>query len=266
MAFKALLGSRDPSVYADFLLPHVDALTHVLDLGCGDGALSIGLAATAGQVTAVDVSPEDFAAAVAYTAHHGLGRLTFVEGDATRLSFDAQTFDAVLCHSLLEAGPDPTLVLAEVWRVLKPGGYVGVASTEYDGLILAGPDVELLRRSNTIREQLWILSGADPFLGRELRRLIGEAGFVDVEATTKAFSYGTPARVREFAEGRAAECWDDEYVAEAVDAGLATEDEMAAMARAWSAWGESAAAYAAFTWCRAVARKPLITTESHRDR
>ncbi len=261
MAFEDLLGTRDASVYADFFLPYLDALTHVLDLGCGDGALSIGLASTAGQVTAVDTSPDDFAAAEVYAAIHGLDHLSFVEGDATRLAFEDRTFDACLCHSLLEAGPDPALVLAEVWRVLRPGGYVGVASTEYDGLILAGPAVDLLRRSNTIREQLWILSGADPFLGRELRRLVTEAGFEEVEATTKAFSYGTPPRVREFAEGRAAECWDEEYVDEAIRAGLATADEMATMARAWSAWGESPASYAAFTWCRAVARKPRVTNE-----
>ena len=261
MAFEDQLGARDARVYADFFLPHIDALTHVLDLGGGVGALSIGLAAPAGEVTAVDTSPEDFAAAEVYAAANGLEHLTFVEGDATAMTFPAGTFDACLCHSLLEAGPDPAVVLREVWRVLKPGGLVGVASTEYDGLILAGPDVDLLRRSNAIREQLWMLSGADPFLGRELRRLVGEAGFEDVEATTKAFSYGTPARVREFAEGRASECWDDEYVAEAMGAGLATAEEMATMARAWSAWGESPAAYAAFTWCRAVGRKPRVTLD-----
>ena len=47
-----------------------------------------------------------------------------------------------------------------------------------------------------------------------------------MEATTKAFSYGTPARVRGFARGRASECSDAGYVAEAVKASLATEDEI----------------------------------------
>ena len=257
MAFEDLLGTRDVNVYADFLLPFLDQTSHVLDLGCGDGVLAIGLASHTAQVTAVDLAPEDFAAAEVYAAIHEIPNLTFVEGDATRLGFEDATFDACFCHSLLEAGPDPAQVLAEVWRVLRPDGYVAVASTEYDGLILAGPDVDLLRRANGIREQLWQLAGADPFLGRELRRLVGQAGFEDVEATTKAFSYGTPALVRAFANGRGAECADDEYVAEAAAAGLATADELAAMAKSWAAWGESPAAYAAFTWCRAVARRPF---------
>ena len=105
---------------------------------------------------------------------------------------------------------------------------------------------------------MWLRSGADPFLGRELRRLVSEAGFVDVVATTKAFSYGTPALVESFARGRATECSDDQYVAEAVAAELTTPDEMVAMADAWVAWGGSEAAYAAFTWCRAVGRRPEL--------
>ena len=66
---------------------------------------------------------------------------------------------------------------------------------------------------------------------------------------------GTPDRVRAFAHGRAAECSEAEYVAETVGADLTTEDEMAEMEVAWSRWGESRTAYAAFTWCRALARR-----------
>jgi ubiquinone/menaquinone biosynthesis C-methylase UbiE len=240
--------------YADFLLPHIGNETHVLDLGCGDGELTSGLASVCGRVTALDLSTESSTAAVAASLRrHGVG---FVQADATQLPFLDRTFDAVLAHSVLESGVEPPKLLAEAWRVLRPGGALGVASVEYGGLILAGPQVELLRRSNHVREQIWLHSGANPFLGRELRRLLDEAGFVDVEATTKAFSYGTPALVGAFARGRASECSDAGYVAEAVEARLTSEDEMAQMAAAWSQWGESHAAYSAFTWCRAVAFRP----------
>ncbi len=247
------MAARAAGDYADFLLPHLGKETHLLDCGCGDGVLTVGLANVCGRVTALDVSAEDFQASV---ASHGLDDLSFVQGDATLLPFRHGTFDAVLAHSVLESGVEPARLLAEAWRTLRPGGWLGVASVEYGGLVLAGPDVELLRRSNEIREQTWLRAGADPFLGRELRRLVCDAGFVDVEASTKAFSYGTAARVRTFAQGRASECADTEYVAEAVEADLTTEEELAEMAVAWSRWGESEAAYAAFTWCRAVARRP----------
>jgi ubiquinone/menaquinone biosynthesis C-methylase UbiE len=252
MAFMDRMASRSAADYADFLLPHLSNATDLLDLGCGDGALTAGLHSVCASVTALDESADDFLDGAATLE---LAGLSFVQGDATQLPFSHGTFDAVLAHSVLESGVDPARVLSEAWRALRPGGLLGVASVEYGGLLLAGPQVELLRRSNDIRVDTWLRSGADPFLGRELRRLVTEAGFVDVEASTKAVSYGTPARVREFAAGRASECSDAEYVADAVDAGLTTEDEMAQMSAAWSDWGESPAAYAAFTWCRAVARR-----------
>jgi hypothetical protein len=140
-------------------------------------------------------------------------------------------------------------------RVLRPGGIVAVASVEYDGLILAGPHENLLRRFYAIREQLWIRDGADPYLGRRLRGLLTEGAFIDVEATTKAISYGTSELVATFGRGRAEDCEDDWYASSAVDAGLATSSEVEAMHDAWLAWAEAPSAYAAFTWCRALGRK-----------
>ena len=245
------MASRAAIDYADFLLPHLTKATHVLDIGCGDGVLTAGLSAWCGSVTAVDVAAEDFRQGPALRLAH----VTYVQADAMQLPFPDGAFHAVLAHSVLESGVEPTRVLAQALRVLRPGGWLGVASVDDGGLLLAGPEVELLRRSNDIREQTWLRSGADPFLGRELRRVITEAGFVDVEASTKAFSYGTAERVREFAAGRASECSDTRYVAAAVERSLTTEDEMAGTAAAWYRWGESHAAYAAFTWCRAVARR-----------
>jgi len=54
--------------------------------------------------------------------------------------------DAVLGHSVLEALDRPGDALDEMRRVLRPGGIVAVASVEYGGLVLAGPDAPLLRR------------------------------------------------------------------------------------------------------------------------
>lgn len=255
MSFDDQVAARAARDYADFLLPVLGQETHLLDVGCGDGALSVGLGRICGRVTALDRSADDFQIAAAWA--RGRDDLTFIQGDATCLPFRDSTFDAVMAHSVLESGVEPAELLSEALRVLRPGGWLGGASVEYGGLILAGPEAELLRRSNWIREQLWLRSGADPFMGRALRRLLHDAGFVHVEATTKAFSYGTPERVRIFALGRASECSEPEYVTEAVEAGLSTADELAQMAAAWSRWGHSPAAYASFTWCRAVGRRPV---------
>ena len=255
------LAHRSPEVYADFVLELLEPAHELLDMGCGDGMLSIGLAQRC-RVTAVDLSAEVFSEAVEIARRRNVDSIRFEVADATALPFADETFDVVFAHSVLEAGPAPQRVLAEALRVLRPGGLLGVACVEYGGLILAGPEVSVLRWSNAVREQLWLAGGSNPFLGRELRGLVATTGFVDVRATTRAISYGTAQQVRVFADARAAECADEEYVGAAVAAGLAVPGELAAAAQAWEQWAESPASYASFTWCRAVGRKPSTDVDA----
>ena len=131
-----------------------------------------------------------------------------------------------------------------------------MASVEYTGLILAGPHHDLTSRFYAIRERLWQIEGADPYFGRELRGLLLGAGFANVIATTTYINYGTTEAVNEFGLGRAEDCNDDWYTTSAVQHGLATQEELAAMRRAWLEWSASSTSYAAFAWCRALGWKP----------
>jgi len=85
----------------------------ILDLGCGDGALTIELARIA-SVVGVDSSAEQVAAAKS----HGLDARVM---DGTALTFDGE-FDAVFSNASLHWMRDPDAVIAGVWRALKPGG------------------------------------------------------------------------------------------------------------------------------------------------
>ncbi len=86
----------------------------VLDLGCGDGALTERLAATGCRVVGVDSSPEQVAAARA----RGLDARVM---DAARLDFESE-FDAVFSNASLHWVKDADAVIAGVRRALKPGG------------------------------------------------------------------------------------------------------------------------------------------------
>jgi trans-aconitate methyltransferase len=90
----------------------------ILDLGCGDGALTAELVAAGCQVVGIDASTEQVAAAQA----RGLEARV---ADATRLAFNAE-FDAVFSNAVLHWIKSADDVIAGVARALKPGGrFVG---------------------------------------------------------------------------------------------------------------------------------------------
>lgn len=87
----------------------------ILDLGCGDGQLTQRLAQTGAQVTGVDASAEMAAAARA------LGVVAEV-GNAEALPYPDRSFDAAFSNAALHWVRNQDAMLAEVHRVLKPGG------------------------------------------------------------------------------------------------------------------------------------------------
>jgi methylase of polypeptide subunit release factors len=78
----AFLDARSVDDYADFLTPHLSSESHLLDLGCGTGALALGLAARTGRVTGLDTDADDLAEARAHADRLGVTKAEFREGSA----------------------------------------------------------------------------------------------------------------------------------------------------------------------------------------
>lgn len=257
MSFEDLLRNRSATEYAEFVLPSIGSRDRVIDVGCGPGSITVGLAKVAGHVTGIDVDDAEFADARAYAAEHGISNVEFREGSIYELDQPDASADVCTLCSMMETLDDPLAGLAEVRRVLKPGGLLGASSIEYGGLILHGPGEPLLRRFYELRLKLWEAQGdVHPFRGRELPGLLLAAGFEQVEAVTTYFSYGTEERVRIFGLARAADCRDEWYVGGMTEHGFADQDEIDSLERAWTTWAESPDSFAAFAWGRATGRKP----------
>lgn len=257
MSFEDLMRGRSAAEYADFVLPSIRGEDRILDVGCGPGSITLGLAQVAGQVTGIDVDDAEFADARAYATEHGIANVEFREGSIYELDVPNASIDVCTLFSMLETLDDPPVGLAEARRVLRPGGLLGTSSIEYGGLILHGPGEPLLRRFYELRLQLWEAQGDVYFhRGRELRGLLLAAGFEQVEANTTYFSYGNEERVRTFGLARAADCRDEWYVDGIAEHGLADRDEIDALEQAWVRWAGSPDAFAAFAWGRAVGRRP----------
>jgi SAM-dependent methyltransferase len=112
---------------ADQLIPPlVAAVTgagSVLDLCCGHGNATRHLVDAGMEVTGLDFSP-----AMLDRARRHVPEADFVEGDAADLPFADDRFDAVVCNVGFGHLPDPAAALAEIARVLRPGGVAALTS------------------------------------------------------------------------------------------------------------------------------------------
>lgn len=114
----------------------------VLDCSCGIGTQAIGLALRGHRVTGTDLSPRAVARAAREAAGRSLELRTAI-ADMRRLPFADGRFDAVVCadnalpHLLTER--DAHAALAEMRRVLRPGGVLLVSTRPYDDLVRDRP-------------------------------------------------------------------------------------------------------------------------------
>ena len=153
----------------------------VLDVGCGSGAVTRAmarLAAPGGRATGLDASPALLAFARQYAEEEALGQtIEFREGDCRSLPFPDASFDAVLAATVLSHVPEAERALAEMVRVTRPGGRVGVFDFDADSFVIAHPDRALTRRIVASYSDHATINGS---LTRELPGRLAGLGLADV--------------------------------------------------------------------------------------
>ena len=119
--YGPLMQSSEPlyAAIAQQMQPHLTPEMNVLELACGSGQLSFRLSRLVRDWEATDFSPKMIAQAKLKPRGTGLH---FSVQDATSLPYADETFDAVLIANALHIMPRPEKALAEIYRVLKPGG------------------------------------------------------------------------------------------------------------------------------------------------
>lgn len=131
--YEELIGKAGEAIYARIVAEHIPvppAEGMIVDVGCGAGRLTWYLAAryNQAQVLGLDLSPEMIARAEERNA--ALPNLRYREGDALNLPLDTESVDMVVSVGSIKHWPDRALGLAEVLRVLKPGGKLYIAEVE----------------------------------------------------------------------------------------------------------------------------------------
>lgn len=123
--FGALLWSTDAGrlFRQTALLAEVPDGSTILDVPCGGGLALRGLSPEqAVRYVAVDLSPVMLARARGQAERRGLRQVEFVEADVESLPFGDAEFELCITYNSLHCFPDPAAALAEMVRVLRPGG------------------------------------------------------------------------------------------------------------------------------------------------
>ena len=193
--FMELLQRRSAAHNAAHLLPHLRMGMTLLDLECGPGPITSGLAAVVhpGRAYGVDLNEEQLELARRQALELGLENLEFHQSDALRLPFPDRSFDAVHCHGFLMHSPCIKEQLAEILRVLKPSGILASRDMDVPTSFITpaalsdnifGMLAEVIRRE-----------GGDPWMGRRLKAFFLNAGLEEVETGCNADCFTQPEEV-----------------------------------------------------------------------
>ena len=172
-AFKGATGpGMDEEIRIARLLLGLSAGHTVLDVASGPGNFTRAFAKTVGPeglAIGIDASETMLARGAADNSRSGLGNVALMRGDAVRLPFIDGSFDAVCCFAALHLFADPFDALADMSRVLRPGGRIAIMTS--------------VRRQITLRPLKPVLqrtSGMRMFEHDEIVDALRALGFADV--------------------------------------------------------------------------------------
>lgn len=109
-----------------------DFLAGWVDVACGPGVVTRATAERVGSVSGVDLTPAMIEEAEKRTREEGIRNVSFSVGDATSLDFADGAFDGAITRLSLHHVPAPGRAVAEMARVVRPGGMVVIGDLAGD--------------------------------------------------------------------------------------------------------------------------------------
>jgi SAM-dependent methyltransferase len=177
-ALRASLGCGNPTALAEL---HPGET--VLDLGSGGGIdvlLSARRVGPTGKAYGLDMTDEMLALARENQRASGLTNVEFLKGEIERIPLPDASVDVIISNCVINLSADKDRVLAEAFRVLKPGGRFAVSDVVVRGEVPAE-----IRRN----VELWIGCVAGALEEQEYRAKLARAGFVSIDVEpTRVFS------------------------------------------------------------------------------
>jgi len=229
----------------------------LLDVGCGPGTITLGLARAVnpGECVGVDVVPEVVAEATTRAAEAGAANARFEVADTYALPFADASFDVVHAHQVLQHLSRPVPALAEMRRVLRPGGLLAARDADY-GTMVWWPRNAEVERFFAVYHAVAARNGADADAGRRLHAWAREAGFSQPRISGTVVMFANRESVANWGLSWAERTERSNVGRHALEYGLATAGELAQMAAGWRAWAEEADAFFMYVNVEVLARAP----------
>src|SRR5262245_42321776 len=126
-------AQRTADEAAAFVLPELRVGMRVLDVGCGPGSITRGLAerVAPGDVVGVDLSKDTLEGARRDAAERGLDNLRYEEASVYALPFADASFDVAFAHQVLQHLSEREAAVGEMLRVLRPGGLLAIRDIDW---------------------------------------------------------------------------------------------------------------------------------------
>ena len=153
----------------------------LLDAGCGPGEISARLADRFPGAAVLGVDVEEGHLALARRRHAALApRLAFERRSVYGLELPAGSFDLVVCRHVLQAIPHADRVLAELTRVLRPGGWMHLLAEDYGMIWFGSGRLDAADFWREVTAGVAASAGSDPFVGRKAFGLLHALGLEDL--------------------------------------------------------------------------------------
>ncbi len=224
---------------AAYLLVALHPGLEVLDVGSGPGTITVDLAerVAPGRVTALETSESTAALTRAEADRRGCATVDVIVGDVHALDLPTASYDVVHAHQVLQHVADPVTALREMIRVCRPGGVVAARDGDYAGFTWypASPGLDRWRELYSAAARA---NGGEPDAGRRLLAWAHAAGAATVRASSSTWCYADLESRHEWGSMWAARITGSAIAEQLVTGGLATPDELEAVATAWRNWAD----------------------------
>jgi len=149
---------------------------------------------------------------------------------------------------------DPLQAFREMYRILKPGGVVGVRVLSPEESIYEPLD-PVTQRCRDLGDRLYSHNGGDRTIGKRVRALLRVAGFVRLESSASYECFGNLEGTQRWGERMAGTFTQPPVCDQLIELGWASQADLEEIATSWRAWGESPDAFHARAWREAVGWK-----------